>query len=84
MLEWKMKYTTRIETKRYHVSEVIKYMMSFRNVTPKELSHMIGVSESAICQYRKHKKIPSLLIMIKIAEKLDMSLDLLVATKRRV
>ena len=56
-----------------HIEILLKQVREEKNVTIKKLAEKSGVSKSHISDIEKNYKMPSLIVMVKIAKALDVS-----------
>ena len=63
--------------------ENMRHLRKKKGMTMKELGELVGVAEITISAYETGKREPSLEILCKIADVLDVSLDMLVRGKEK-
>ena len=63
--------------------ENMRHLRKKKGMTMKELGELVGVAEITISTYETGKREPSLEILCKIADVLDVSLDMLVRGKEK-
>ena len=56
-----------------HIEILLKQIREEKNVSLKKLAEKSGVSKSHISDIEKNYKMPSLIVMVKIAKALDVS-----------
>lgn len=57
-----------------HIEILLKQIRENKNITIKKLSEKSGVSKSHISDIENNYKMPSLIVMVKIAKALDVSI----------
>lgn len=63
--------------------EQMRPLRESRGLTMKQLGEIVGVSEASISTYERGTREPSLDVLCKIADELDVSLDMLVRGKEK-
>lgn len=59
------------------IGDKIKELREGKNISQKELSELVGVSDAMISMYEKNKKGPSVEVVTKLADALNVSTDYL-------
>jgi DNA-binding XRE family transcriptional regulator len=59
----------------YEFKHMVIYWMRRRGMTQQQLAKMTGYSESAISRYINHNRMPDILVLSKLANALDVTID---------
>ena len=65
-------------------AEMLKEVMKNREMSQAEVSRKAGITETAMSRYCNGRRLPSTRVLIKLAEALDVSIDLLAGRKRNM
>lgn len=65
-------------------AETLKEVMENRGMSQKEICKKAGITEAAMSRYCTEKRLPNTRTLIKLAEALDVSIDLLAGRKRNM